>query len=43
MTKALLIIDVQVAMFNEPNPVYQGELFLNRIASFIYRARLEGM
>jgi RimJ/RimL family protein N-acetyltransferase len=42
MAKALLIIDVQVGMFDESNPVFQGELLLLKVAKFISSARLEG-
>jgi len=40
MTKALLVIDVQVAMFDESNPVFQGELLLDRLVKYISKARL---
>jgi len=43
MTKALLVIDVQIGMFNESNPVFQGEFFLNKITEFISKARIEGI
>lgn len=37
--KALLIIDVQVGMFNESDPVYQGEILLSKIQGLIEKAR----
>jgi nicotinamidase-related amidase len=37
--KALLIIDVQVGMFPETNPVYNGNTLLKRIQSLIAKAR----
>jgi nicotinamidase-related amidase len=42
MAKALLVIDVQTGMFDESNPVFQGELFLLKLAEFISAARVEG-
>ncbi|MEK4367034.1 cysteine hydrolase family protein [Paenibacillus sp. FSL R5-0473] len=39
---ALLIIDVQVAMFDEADPVYQGERLLQKIQVLIARAREAG-
>ncbi|TCZ79276.1 cysteine hydrolase [Paenibacillus albiflavus] len=40
---ALLVIDVQVAMFNESDPVFQGELLLTRIQKLIAEARSKGI
>ncbi|GIP31765.1 cysteine hydrolase family protein [Paenibacillus sp. J2TS4] len=37
--KALIIIDVQLEMFNESNPVFQGDLLLEKINNLISRAR----
>lgn len=39
MKKGLLIIDVQLGMFNEADPVYQGEILLKKIRDLILRAR----
>ncbi|WP_458123703.1 cysteine hydrolase family protein [Paenibacillus sp. Z3-2] len=39
---ALLIIDVQVAMFDEADPVYQGEQLLQKIQMLIAKAREAG-
>lgn len=36
---ALLVIDVQINMFAEPDPVYQGEDLLARIGSLLEKAR----
>ncbi|XEC96621.1 cysteine hydrolase family protein [Paenibacillus tarimensis] len=36
---ALIIIDVQVGMFDEANPVYQGDILLEKIRNLISRAR----
>lgn len=36
---ALVVIDVQVGMFEEPSPVYQGEQLLARIDSLLEKAR----
>lgn len=38
--KALLIIDVQVGMFDEDNPVYQGQQLLHNIKKLISDARV---
>lgn len=40
---ALLIIDVQVLMFDEADPVYQGELLLAKIQKLITDARSKGV
>lgn len=40
---ALLIIDVQMAMFAENNPVYQGEALLAKLKSLIAKARAAGI
>lgn len=40
--KALLVIDVQVAMFDEADPVVQGEALLQKIKSLIAKARQNG-
>lgn len=37
--KALLVIDVQVAMFDESYPVYEGERLLQKIEELIHKAR----
>lgn len=37
--KALLIIDVQVGMFPDENPVYNGEILLNNLKQLIFKAR----
>ncbi|NMI06470.1 cysteine hydrolase [Paenibacillus sp. SZ31] len=39
---ALLIIDVQVAMFDEADPVYQGEQLLQKIQMLMDKAREAG-
>ncbi|MCP1422532.1 Nicotinamidase-related amidase [Paenibacillus sp. CF095] len=39
---ALLIIDVQVAMFDEADPVYQGEQLLQKIQMLMAKAREAG-
>ncbi|MFS0871966.1 cysteine hydrolase family protein [Paenibacillus xylanilyticus] len=39
---ALLVIDVQVAMFDESDPVYQGEQLLQNIQKVIAKAREAG-
>ncbi|KUO96361.1 isochorismatase family protein [Ferroacidibacillus organovorans] len=36
---ALIIIDVQVGMFEEAEAVYQGDMLLRRIAALITKAR----
>ncbi|MEC0242474.1 cysteine hydrolase family protein [Paenibacillus dokdonensis] len=36
---AFLVIDVQAGMFPEADPVYQGELLLEKIQSLIHQAR----
>ncbi|MDH5162287.1 cysteine hydrolase family protein [Heyndrickxia oleronia] len=36
---ALLIIDVQNAMFDDSNPIYDGEQLLNNIQYLLYQAR----
>lgn len=36
---ALLIIDMQVAMFSEKDPVYQGQTLLDKIKKLIVKAR----
>jgi nicotinamidase-related amidase len=41
--KALIIIDVQLAMFEDSNPVYQGEDLLEKIRALISKARSVGM
>lgn len=40
---ALLIIDVQAAMFVENDPVYQGEALLTKLVKLIYGARVAGV
>lgn len=40
---ALLVIDVQRAMFDEAYPVYEGEALLERLQSLIARARAAGV
>lgn len=40
---ALLIIDVQLAMFDESDPVYQGERLLATIGDLATRARAAGV
>lgn len=37
--KALIIIDVQLGMFDESNPVYQGDILLEKIRRLISKAR----
>lgn len=37
--KALIIIDVQMGMFDESNPVYQGDILLEKIRNLISKAR----
>jgi nicotinamidase-related amidase len=37
--KALIIIDVQNGMFIESDPVFQGEVLLNKIQNLIFKAR----
>ncbi|GIP21914.1 cysteine hydrolase family protein [Paenibacillus sp. J22TS3] len=39
MSKALMVIDVQVGMFDEPDPVYQAEELLVKLEDLIERAR----
>lgn len=39
---ALLVIDVQVGMFNPSDPVYEGEALLNAISGLIDKARTAG-
>lgn len=39
---ALLVIDVQVAMFDEADPVHQGDVLLERIQNLISKARQKG-
>lgn len=39
---ALLVIDVQVAMFDESDPVYQGDVLLQKIQHVISKAREKG-
>ncbi|MGZ9583761.1 cysteine hydrolase family protein [Paenibacillus marinisediminis] len=39
MKKGLLIIDVQLGMFDESDPVFQGEILLKKINHLIGRAR----
>jgi nicotinamidase-related amidase len=41
-TTALLVIDVQVGLINGPNPVYQANTILDRIAGLIAAARTAG-
>lgn len=38
-TRALVIIDVQLGMFDPANPVYEGELLLTNIGSVLDKAR----
>ncbi|GAB6989940.1 cysteine hydrolase family protein [Paenibacillus pini] len=40
---ALLIIDVQVAMFDESDPVFQGEILLSKLQKLITDARTKGV
>jgi nicotinamidase-related amidase len=40
---ALLVVDVQVDMFNEQDPVYEGARLLDRIGSLIAKARVAGV
>lgn len=40
---ALLVIDVQVGMFSETDPVYAGDLLLERIRGLISKARSSGI
>ncbi len=40
---ALLIIDVQLGMFEESNPVYQGDKLLATISNLIARVRAAGL
>lgn len=40
---ALLVIDVQVSMFDESDPVYQGDALLTTIRTLIARAREAGV
>ena len=40
---ALLVIDVQVGLFTEPNPVYHGAAVVARIQTLIDRARQAGL
>ncbi|WP_342538358.1 cysteine hydrolase family protein [Sporosarcina sp. FSL K6-1540] len=37
--KALLIIDVQVGMFSDENPVYHGEKLLKNLKQLLFKAR----
>ncbi|RDI45511.1 cysteine hydrolase family protein [Falsibacillus pallidus] len=39
---ALIIIDVQNAMFQESNPVYNGEHLLEQLQNVLYKARSSG-
>src|SRR6266542_5298392 len=39
---ALLVIDVQVGLIDGPNPVYQADMILERIAGLIAAARAAG-
>lgn len=39
--KALIVIDVQLAMFEDTSPVYQGEVLLEKIRTLISKARSE--
>ncbi len=39
---ALLVIDVQVGLIDQPNPVYQADIILERIAGLIAAARAAG-
>ena len=41
-TTALLVIDVQVGLIAGPNPVYQADIILERIAGLIASARAAG-
>src|SRR6188508_3797264 len=41
-TTALLVIDVQVGLIAGPNPVYQADTILERIAGLIAAARAAG-
>ena len=41
--KALMIIDVQVGMFDESDPVYAGDNLLNTIKTLISNARQKGV
>ena len=41
-TTALLVIDVQVGLIDGPNPVYQADTILERIAGLIAAARAAG-
>jgi nicotinamidase-related amidase len=41
--KALLVIDVQVGMFDNVAPVFQGELLLKKIGFLISKARTENI
>ncbi len=36
---ALVVIDVQNAMFDEPNPIYEGEQLLRNLQHLIHKAR----
>jgi nicotinamidase-related amidase len=38
----LLIIDVQAGVFNETDPVFQGEILLTKIQNLIVKARSKG-
>jgi nicotinamidase-related amidase len=40
---ALLVVDVQVDMFGEQDPVYEGARLLDRIGSLIAKARVAGV
>lgn len=40
---ALLVIDVQVGMFEEPEPMHAGDLLLERIGHLITKARSSGV
>ena len=39
---ALVVIDVQNAMFMEEDPVYQGEILLRNIKDLLAKARTSG-
>src|SRR4051812_21639983 len=41
-TTALLVIDVQVGLIEGPDPVYQADIILERIAGLIAAARANG-
>ncbi|BFH63229.1 cysteine hydrolase family protein [Paenibacillus azoreducens] len=41
--KALLVIDVQAGMFPESDPVYEGEVLLERLRTLLHNARSCGV